>query len=158
MINKKVTPLILDSYLAAVRNSVGARTYRNFYAKVEGRREEILNDGDLACAWFASSILAMFGLVKRTHTTVKATVEDLKQSDWKRIKKPEIGSVLIWEPADQDGKGIHKHIGFYLGGKRAVSNSSKFRHPVIHHWTFGKIRGRAKRKVEAIYWNKKLDG
>ena len=76
------------------------------------------------------------------HATVEGTVKDLENSGWKRIKTPKEGSVLIWEE-----KNSHKHIGFYLGKNKAVSNSSEKRVPKTHHFTYN-----GKRKIESIWF------
>jgi len=97
----------------------------------------------------------MFGLIKMPHATVNGTIKDLKKSGWKQIKKPKIGSVLTWEEMKLNGS-INKHIGFYIGNGKAISNNYKSGTPIIHHWTFGRKNGKPIRKIEAIFWNKKL--
>ena len=148
---KKITPLLFDSYLAVIKNSVGSKMFRNFYAKVNGQRTDIMKNGKLSCAFYVSAVLALFQLIKRQHATVDSTVKDLRESSWQPAKKPKIGSVLIWEKTDSGNGDFHQHIGFYIGGRKAISNSSKSGCPVRHHWTFGN-----KRKVKMILWNPKL--
>lgn len=139
-----------------IKNSVGCNLFRNFYAKVGKKKVDITQDGVLSCAFFVSSILFLFKLIKKPHTTVNKTVKDLKQSGWKQIRKPKIGSILVWETLKFDGGDIHKHIGFYICNQKAISNSFKKRRPVIHHWTFGIKKGKPNREIEAIFWNDKL--
>jgi hypothetical protein len=91
----KVTPLVLETYLAVIKNSVGSKMFRNFYAEVNGKPTDIMKNGDVSCAFFASSILVLFKLIKETHGTVDSTINDLKESGWLEIKKPKAGSVLI---------------------------------------------------------------
>jgi len=148
---RKVEPLIFDTYLAVIKNSIGADIFRNFYAKVNGKRTDIMKNGELSCAFFVSSILALAKLIKGLHTTVDSTVKDLKASGWKVTKQPKIGSVIVWEKIDFGNGDFHKHIGFYIGNNKAISTSSKLRSPVRHHWTFNN-----KRKIEMIFWNLKL--
>ncbi|MCX6813984.1 MAG: hypothetical protein NT078_02130 [Candidatus Azambacteria bacterium] len=117
-----------------------------------------MKNGGLSCARFVSSLLYLFKLIKDMHATVNGIVKDLKQSGWKKIKKPKIGSILVWEKIDFGNKDFHKHIGFYIGNNKAISTSSpKKGQPVIHHWTYGIKRNKPVRKVEAIFWNKKLN-
>ncbi len=141
-----VTPLRYESYLAVIKNSVETKMFRNFYAKVNGKKRDIVREGELSCALFVSSLLTMFGLIQRIHGTVDGTVFDLEKSGWKKVPSPKPGDVLVWE-ARLQGKEIHKHIGFSIGRDQAVSNSSKKGVPVQHHWLFGRIH----RKVIAIY-------
>lgn len=153
MNKQKIIPIIFDTYLAVIRNSVGSKMFRNFYAKVNGKKADIMRNGELSCAFYASSILALFGFIKKIHGTVGSTIKDLKDSGWKVTKKPKIGGVLVWEEAGFENGDIHKHIGFYIGGNRAVSNSSKFGRIVEHHLTFGAHQKHPKRKIEAVFWN-----
>ncbi len=149
--------------MAVIKNSVGSKMFRNSYAKVNGKKTDILDDGELSCAFFVSSILAIFPLFELLkyppHATVEGTVKDLERSGWRKIpaaKEPQIGSIIVWEKKNFGKNDFHKHIGFYIGGKNAISNSLKKRTPIIHHWTYGEKNGRPVRKIEAVYWNKKL--
>jgi len=45
-----VAPVLLDNYLAIVRNSIGSNLFRNLYAEVNGQRQDITNNGELSCA------------------------------------------------------------------------------------------------------------
>jgi hypothetical protein len=147
----KVEPLIFDSYIAVVKNSVGTNTFRNFYAQVDGKNKDILQDGVLSCAFFVSSILLIFGLVNEMHATIGRTVQDMERMGWVRIKKPRPGAVIVWEKEKFDDGLEHGHIGFYLGESRAVSNNTPTRVPKEHHWTYD-----GKRKVGTIWWHPDL--
>lgn len=148
---KKIIPLPFENYLAVIKNSVGSKLFRNFYAKINGKRADIMRDGKLSCAFYVSAILVLFTLIKSTHGTVDGTVKDLQKSGWRSIKKPRIGSIIVWEEVDFGGGDVHKHIGFFIGGDKAISNNSELGYPVRHHWTFHN-----KRKVTMIFWNPKL--
>ena len=157
MKKQKVIPILFDTYIAVIKNSVGSKIFRNSYAKVNGKKIDILKNGELSCAFFVSSVLALFPLFELIkcppHSTVDGTLKDLQQSGWQKIKKPKIGSIIVW------GKNhnSHKHIGFYIGNNKAIStNSFRKGQPVIHHWTYGIKRNKPGRKVEAIFYNKKL--
>ncbi len=159
MVSKKtldVKIILNESYIKAIKNSVGSNLFRNLYAYVNGKKKDILEDGTLSCASFASSILYLFKLITDTHATVKGTVADLKKSGWVQVKKPRNGTVLVWEAQEFGSGEAHKHIGFYIGKNKAISNYFKKHHPILHHWTFGMKNGRPVRKVEQIFWNKKL--
>jgi hypothetical protein len=142
-----VTPLLYDTYIAVINNSVGAKMFRNLYASVNGKKEDITRNGNLSCAVFLSSILFLFKLIKEPHATVASTVKDLEASGWKQIDKPRVGSILVWSEKKFGKLRCHKHIGFYIGKNKAVSNSDKLRCPVKHDWQFN-----GKRKVELILW------
>lgn len=148
--------LIFDSYLAAIRNSLGANIFRNLWAKVDGRKKDILEDGDLSCATFVSAILLWFDLIKERHATVSGTLKDMKRAGWQKIKKPKIGAVLHWEKAFIDN-AWNEHIGFYIGTGKAISNNFKKKVPILHHWTYGSKNNKPKRRVLAIYWHPLLN-
>ncbi|HXF44021.1 MAG TPA: hypothetical protein VNK70_00965 [Candidatus Paceibacterota bacterium] len=144
--SEKPIPLFFDTYLAVIRNSVGSGLFRNLYAKVGGRKTDLLRNGKLSCAFYVSSILKLFDLIGGIHATVDSTIDDLRRSGWSKVTKPEAGSVLVWERL----KG-HKHIGFFIGAGRAVSNRPETGFPSIHGWEFD-----SRRKVEAVFRHPKF--
>ena len=150
-INKKVQLLFFDTYLAVIKNSIDSHLFRNLYAKVNGKKIDITKNGELSCAFYVSSILLLFRFIKEGHATVDSTVKDLKQFGWKEIKKPKMGSIIVWEKKDFGKSSAHKHIGFFIGNNKAVSNSDKLGYPALHRITF-----EVNRKVELILWNSKL--
>ncbi len=153
---EKPTILLFDSYIQTVKNSVGSSLFRNFYMQINGKKIDVLEDGNLSCARFVSSILYIAKLVRDMHTTVLGAVADLEKSGWTKITKPGIGAILVWEAKKFKSGNVHKHIGFYVGNNRAISSRGERRQPIMHHWTFGVKNGRPIRKIEQIFWNKKL--
>lgn len=148
--NQTIKPCLKESYLTVIKNSAGTKLFQNFYLKINNRKQDILKNGELSCAFFVSSILIIFGLIKKIHCTVSSTIKDLKKSGWKKSKKVKIGSVIIWEE-----KQGHQHIGFYIGKNKAISNAFylyKKRTPFIHHFTYNN-----KRKIKTIFWHPKLE-
>lgn len=156
MKKQKVIPILFDTYIAVIENSVGSNIFRNLYAKVNGKKTDITENGNLSCALFVSSVIYWSKLIKNIHATVDGVVKDLEESGWKKVKKPRVGSVLVWEKNDFGSRNFHKHIGFYIGDGKAISNSSKLKQPTEHHWTFGNTKNKPMRKIESIFWNKKL--
>ncbi len=146
--------LLRDSYLAVIKNSVGTRMYRNFYALVDGVKTDVGRDGQLSCAYFVSSVLAALALIKKSHATVGSTIKDLQESGWHEIpgeSEPPVGSVIVWKKVDFGGGEMHGHIGFYIGHDTAISNSEKTGCPIEHPWRS------AKHDIEYIFWNPTLD-
>lgn len=146
----------LGTYLAAIKNSVGSKFFRNMYVWNDKKRIDVLENGNLSCAYFVSTILKHFDLIKKVHSTVKNTVKDAKKSGWKITAKPKIGNVLVYEEKYFPESGNqHMHIGFYIGNKKAISTSSKFKTPIIHGWQKEPSSGKL-RKVIEILWHNKL--
>lgn len=134
------------SYLVLIKNSIGTKIFKNRYFMINGKSKDILENGFLSCAFYVSSILYLNGLISTIHCTVDGTVKDMQKSGWQKIKKPVIGSVLVWEK----GKDGHNHIGFYIGKNLAVSNSSTKKVPTKHNLHY---HGR---KIIGIYFHPKL--
>lgn len=153
MVQKKpiIKYLLFPTYLTMIKKSVGSPLFKTAIALVNGQEKNILKNGRVACAFYVSSILLMFKLIKDQHATVKSTVEDLEKSGWQKINRPKIGCIIVWAK-DNFGDGLHEHIGFYIGKQTAISNSSKKQSPTRHHWTYT-----GKRKVQLLLWHKKLD-
>jgi hypothetical protein len=150
MIMPTVKILLRETYLAMIKNAVGSRQYQNCYALVDGKRIDIANGGKTACAFFATTILFRLKLIREPHMTVDGTERDLVESDWKRIRKPRLGSILVWEMK----KGIgseNEHIGFFVGNGKAISMNPAKGVIDIHHWTYGELNGVAKRRVVRMY-------
>ena len=155
---KKLKLDLKKSYPQTIKNSVGAKVWRNFYAFVDGEKRDILKNGEFSCASFVSSVLLMFGLIKERHATVRGTLKDMIKNGWREVKKIKPGAVLIWQERKASDKQKHPHIGFFIGEQKAVSNSHKHKSPQMHHITYGKKKdGSPKRKIEKIFWHKKLE-
>jgi hypothetical protein len=142
---EKLIPLTEINYLEFARATAGSKMFRHLYFGQGKKRVDILDNGRLSCAFFISGVLTMFGLIGAVHTTVDGTIRDLVGSGWKKIKRPKTGSVIFWAPRKYRNGETHGHIGFYLGGGKAISNSSEKKAPAVHAWDF--------RPVEAIFWH-----
>lgn len=147
----------LRTMLSMVRGSVGTDMFRRIYFTIGGKTVEVLRDGDLSCAVFVSNILLFLGLIKKPHTFVARTVADMERSGWKKIRTLKPGAVVLWAKRRGGSGERHIHIGFYLGGERAVSNFDAKRTPYIHHYTFGTRNKKPTRAITAIYWHPRLD-
>lgn len=139
--------LMKKTYLKFIRNSVDSKTFRNFYLTHNGQNLDATKDGKLSCAFYVSSVLVIFQLIKRIHGTVKATTKDLEESGWTKTDELKSGNIIIWN-AIQEGEDVNEHMGFYIGRGKAVSNSSKHRKIVMHDWTYNNTR-----EIIAIYEN-----
>ncbi len=130
--------ILVDSYLRAADLSIDSTFYRNFYIERDGVKIDILEDGRLSCAKFVSSVLKGFRLIKSEHSTIDGTVKDLKESGWEEANPDELheGDVIIWNCVRDEEGGAHGHIGFYIGSRKAISNSTEKRVPKKHDATF----------------------
>lgn len=151
VIDKKKT------YLSLIKSAVGTPLFRHLYCRVGKKKVDLLRNGDLSCAFFVSSILILQSLIKGVHTTVSSTVKDMEKFGWVEIKKPKIGSVILWGAWPNRRNEPHQHLGFFIGGNQAISNVSARRSPQVHHLTYGTKNGQPARKVEKIFWHPSLD-
>lgn len=128
------------SLAALIENSLGCPLWRNFYYS-EG---DAMENGDLSCAFYVSTLLLMMKATPQIHGTVKHLSADMLTYGWYEIEVSEeyqFGDILIWEPAKQgNSTGNHLHIGFFMEDKFAVSNSSSNGFPVRHHLTYNDTR------------------
>ncbi|MCC6934449.1 MAG: hypothetical protein IT406_02010 [Candidatus Yanofskybacteria bacterium] len=147
------------SYLAMIRNAAAGenRMFRSLIASVDGVESDILKDGALSCAFFASAILYINKLIGDVHAGVPGLERDLAASGWQQISDLREGAVIAWEA--QKGSFVpgmgeeHGHIGFYIGNDRAVSNGSNTSHvPEEHHVTYDGTR-----KIVRIWWHAELE-
>ena len=147
----KVELLLKESYLATIKNSIGTKMFQEYFAKINGKKEEIVKKGDRSCALYVSSILIMFKLIEDVQLTVHRTLTDIKKSGWMEIKRPKVGCILVWEEKEYGKGNPRKHIGFYIGKEKAISNSSKKGTPTMHSY-----KSHDGRKLEMILWHPKL--
>lgn len=133
---EKINQALYKSYIAAIKNSIGSRIFRKLYLydKDADRVVEVLQNGNLSCAYFVSSVLQHFGLIDGFRVNVEETIAAMKAQGWQIIKKPVPGSVIVWNKAYfKQSKSWHGHIGFFIGPARAISTSSRLGVPVIHN-------------------------
>jgi hypothetical protein len=146
--------LTYQNYLQMIKDSRDSKMFRHVYVLENNKKRDILKNGELSCTYFVSSILKIFDLINpkiSPHVTVDGTIRDMLKNGWQPTKKLTPGNVLIWEDKKFPDGEIHKHMGFYLGGHRAISNSDKKGVPVIHHFTYSQTKsGQPKRKIIQI--------
>ncbi len=155
MTTPTIKPLLLDTYLAMINNAVGSTMFKNGYAEFDGVKKDVVNDGELSCAIFVSSILKIFSLIDDVHATVTSTVKKMEEAGWQKTEDLKPGSVLVWEEKIIDGQP-HFHIGFYIGDNEAVSNSTEARVIAKHHYTYGENDNKPVRAITSIYINPKF--
>jgi hypothetical protein len=140
-----------ESYIASIKNSENSNAFRNSYALVNGKKTDIMRNGELSCAFFVSTMLHNYNLLKFVHANVDSTILEMERASWQTKSRPAIGDVLLWEAIRfPDGK-MHRHLGFYLGKNIAISNHPARKVPHTHHWTFGKKGSNSYRAVERIF-------
>lgn len=147
-----------ESYLSMIRNSVGSHTWKNLFVyKENGHNIDILQDGNVSCAYYVSSILKQFGYCWASYANVLSLEKHLIEygrSEQKYFTEDAITpwSVIIreekkWsEKKDIYGNSIkgHYHVGFYIWSWMAISNMSdgfaiddvNARTPQEHHITY----------------------
>jgi hypothetical protein len=133
------------TYLSVIKNSAGANMFRHNYALVDGVETDLLQDGQISCAFFASFVLRGFGLISELHLRTTGTVKDLEASGWRLTETPREGDIVVWEE-QQQRSGIFPHIGFYIDEQTAISHRDTHSTPVAHSLTFDGTR-----KVTAYY-------
>jgi hypothetical protein len=151
----KVEIMLLETLLTVVKKSAGTKMFQTIYAKVNGRKKDITEDGNLSCAFYVSNVLATFGLIDQGHSTVSGTITAMQKAGWQETKKLKPGVVIVWDKPT-DGSFQNKHIGFYIGDDQAVSNIWQKKTPGIHHVTFGKEGSKKYRPILGLFSHPQL--
>ncbi len=139
------------TYLSMIRNSLDSRMFNSVWVKRKdtGESIDVLKDGDLSCAFFVSSILTLFNMLDKPCTTIKKVFEKIsKDKRWSKKSYIEPGDIILWEKVKfKDGtENKHKHIGFALNKKTAVSTNYLEKKIAKHSIDFD-----GKRKIEGIW-------
>lgn len=126
--------LVHKNVMATIHALVGVRLFQHIYVrdKRDGRQFDALDDGQGACAYVVSGVLALFGLIDRPHATVATTIDHMLQSGWVKTDTPHPGDVVQW-PALHD----NMHLAFYIGNNKVIGNSAKERVPAEYGITLG---------------------
>jgi len=137
--------------------------FRNFYITMDGVEQDALSDGALGCGVLVSSILYLqnstLEFLKKSkwisfvHANVLPTEQDMEANGWHHIDQLREGAVITWEPKPGSDGTLHRHMGFYIGGDRAISNGSNSTlMPEEHQVTYGGTRN-----IERIWWHPALE-
>ncbi len=134
IIQPKITFLTKQNLVAMVEASIESTMFRNIYTIVNGEKRDILEDGNLSCAYYVSCILLIFKLINEPHAKVAGLLRDMLENTWfKANGDPLPGDVLTWEPKYFKNSGkIRDHVGFFLKDNIAVSNNPILKTPTTH--------------------------
>ena len=141
-----------ETYLKMIENSVGSRLFNSLFVKFNdsGEVKDILNNGELSCAFFVSCVLTLVKMIDAPRTTVKSVLEFVgKNINWQEVlDEPQNGDIIFWEELPETDGSTHGHVGFALNNLEAVSTSSKEHLVTKRHLTFGvDDQGQPTRKV-----------
>ncbi|KXK08103.1 MAG: hypothetical protein UZ21_OP11001000702 [Microgenomates bacterium OLB22] len=143
--------LVNRNVLGQCEGAIGSTQYRHLWFEDHGVQKDIVEDGELCCAYFMSSVLHNHDLLRSVHATVKGTIADMMTSGWTMIDLPQIGAILHWEEFEG-----HEHIGIFVGDDKAISHSDKTRSPQKHDWLLRSEQFPEGRALLGILWHEKL--
>lgn len=144
---------LFETYMARVLGSAGTNMFKQTFAYIGGRLEDVNSGGIRSCGSHVSGILVMSGLLKGMHATIESTLKDMCDSGWQEIDKLRSGAVLLWEENLQTEGYICEHLGFCIDEQTAISNDGENTKVPIQH----SVDYNGTRKVEKIFWHSKLD-
>lgn len=132
MPNQNLQKLTTQNILTMAQGAVGTQMFRHLYVKdaQNGEQIDVMNNGEFACAFFVSGVLAVFGLIDRSHATVQTTLQKMQENGWRQIDSPMPGAVVYW-PAGPNG---HDHLGFCIDQDTCISNSAAAGTPTRHNY------------------------
>ncbi len=142
--NKQFQIQTYQNYLAMIKGSKNSQMFRKLFVLKNDQTKDVLQNGQLACAYYLSCILKIFDLISVPHATVAGTIKDMLKNNWQETEELKPGNVLIWEEKEFKS-GQHIHIGFYLGNHQAISHRGEYQYPIIHDATY-----QGKRKITKI--------
>lgn len=129
-----------ETYLEVIKKSSGAKIFQNFFGEdIDGKRD-LLEDGELSCSYFVSSILYRFGFIDSIHLRSESTIKDMLEFGWEEVdlENLEIGDVVYWDKSkikERDLKNQDSevpHVGFYIGQDKVISHSDAVKSPAEH--------------------------
>lgn len=141
--------LTRKNLVGAARAAIGSRIFQHYYVRRADTKAEVdvAQGGEFSSALFVSGLLAIFGLIDRSHATVDTTLLKMAEAGWYKIPEPKVGCVVYWPVYGEDS-----HLGIFIGDGEYVSNSAIESAPVTHgpKLTDGRV-------PEAHYWHAALD-
>ena len=144
MSDPNIEILKYETYLKAIENSVGSRIFNSLIVKFRDsdQTSDILGDGEFSCAFFVSSILAMFGVLDKPRATV-ISLKDIisKDEKWSTVSETEAqpGDVVFYEAVEHESGNVHEHVAFVTGSGQAVSTDYKQKQVVQHDLKYRQI-------------------
>ncbi|MEY3784276.1 MAG: hypothetical protein RLZZ230_598 [Candidatus Parcubacteria bacterium] len=132
MTDNNLEILKYDTYLSIINNSVGSRLFNSFIVRSRetGDTEDILKDGEYACAFFVSSVLTLVQAIDKPTTTESGLERKLTEDNrWFEVTLEEVeaGDVVFYEDTTLMDGSTETHVGFALDDNQAVSISDKLR-------------------------------
>jgi len=166
-----------ETYLALIKNSESSKLFSNlyFYNTSEDSFEgipphavvDVVKEGQLSCPYFVSSILHLLGgVIDAPHATVEGALRGMVARGWQEIEEGgnlHPGDVVVWALKDDDGAGHykegHRHIGFILDEKTALSTSTTQKCVVAHDPWFRKNGDKEQaREITKVFAHPELSG
>lgn len=151
------------SYIDAIKWSVWSQAYRHFWINKWWKDIDILQDGNLSCAYYVSNLLKQFNLIKAWSANTKSTISMLLEKWRYEIdNQTNANDIPIWSVIVRQwwygNDGLHSHIWFFVWDENVISNDSYQQDrsgmdyeepqycPIVHHYNY-----RWTRKIDKIY-------
>jgi len=121
MPDKNLERLLHKNLMYTIHASIGTEIFKHIYVRdIRDNYEfDALDDGSGACAYVASGILALHGLIDHPHATVATTIMRMQEAGWVKTDTPQPGDVVQW-----DAHNDHMHMAFFVGDGKVIGNST----------------------------------
>lgn len=145
------------NYMESIKKSVGSGLFQNYYVDDPKEKKlviDVCEGGEKSCALYVSRICLWYNLVRIPCVTVDSLLKEMKSSGWNQIPLSEApyGAVVVWEPRAQQGRNLHRHVGFVVGTGRCVSHIALVRAPAEHDLFMIEVYGnKNSRRPQAFY-------
>lgn len=133
-----------------IENSVGTKMFNSLYAEVDGEKKDILEDGNLSCACFVSSVMYLFEMIDMQRARTESLKKFLDESpNFVKVdcSDAEPGDIAIYGEVEYPNGRLFPHSGFVKDANTVVSTNYK-KKAVDKHALAETPSGQ---KLEAIY-------
>lgn len=159
-VEEKGPLLVLKTIIARTLGSIGSKEYRSLFIDRKDGSEDVIYEGEYACAYHSSTPFHAFGLLNAVHTTVDGMEAELKSSaDWIKFSYPLPGAVGILERKEHlDGHLGTRHTFICVAAEECVHNDPTpgIRSPQLERIAdFTHHTGRS-RQVEQYFVHKRI--
>ena len=127
MPDNNIQRLIHKNLMYSVHTVVGSELFKHIYVRdtKDGREFDALDDGEAACAYVVSGVLALHGLIDHPHATVTKTIDRMLQAGWLKTDAPQPGDVVQWAAHNDN-----MHMAFMVEDGVCIGNSTSQRVPM----------------------------
>ena len=116
----------------SIHTIVGSELFKHLYVRDKrgGKEFDALGNGEDACAYVVSGVLALNGLIDHPHAMVTTTIARMLELGWIKTSKPQSADVVQWAAHNDN-----MHMAFMIEDGMCIGNSTKYGVPMRYGTT-----------------------